>query len=376
MTYFIRLALEGLRYNKARAMLTGLGVFVGVGSVVLILVLTDSFFQGMSSGGQDRFTVGLSSSAEAGLDVVAAMEDPLIVSRVEGVRSRAGIAAVIDPEEQRTVSPVLADGTRITDVGVAFVDEVPVTAGLTLGQTTGNVAVAYDNPDFEGGLTLNSRFTIDGLEFTVIGVTEHLGEDGATRLHLPRRLADRVQTQARNGGASFTVVAAEPTDLPGIRAAALTELNDGLDPRLRFIDYSAEEAKALAEAAQSVGMFLGLIASISLAVAALNIVTVMYIATLERADEIAIYRSMGMTKRGILGLFLLESVVVAAVFALAGCLVGNLIALGIVTVMKLPMRFAWGTLLILLVSIVLIGAGGGLYPAKRAAAIDPVRLMR
>ena len=375
MMYFVRLVWEGIRYNKARAFLTGFGVFVGMGALALILVLTSSFFQGMNGGGKDRFEVMLTSSAEADLDVVAALQDPGVARRRDALRMRADVARVITPESTRAVDVRVVGGEAITGLGVAFADDVPLTRGVGFAAAGGNVAIAYDNPDYASGLSLGSRFTIDGLQFTVIGLTGSLGEAGTTRLYLPARLVGTVSTPPRSEGAGFTVVVSPSADVATVRVAVVDALNEGLDPRLRFVDSSADEAKALAEAAQSVGLVLGIVASISLAVAALNIVTVMYIATLERADEIAIYRSMGMTKAGVRGLFLVESTLIVALFALAGWLAGNLGAVAALVLLNLPLVFPWAGLLTLLGVIVLIGVGGGLYPASRAAAIDPVRLM-
>ena len=112
-----------------------------------------------------------------------------------------------------------------------------------------------------------------------------------------------------------------------------------------------------------------------IAVAALNIVNVMYISTLERADEIAIYRSLGMTRGGVRALFLMEAVVVVTLFALVGCAVGFLLALVILTLLKIPLVVSPIALVFLLVVVLLVGAGGGLYPANKAAGIDPVRLL-
>lgn len=376
MTYFIRVCYDGLRHNKLRSLFTGLGVLVGVASVVLILTLTNSFFHHLGGSIGDRFTVGLSSSAEADRDVVAAMADPEMAERRDRLADRADVASINDVAVADRVQVTLEGGSVIPDLAVAFTDDVPVSEGVPFSSTVGNVAIAYDNREFAGGIRLGSTLQIDGESFAVVGMTTSLGSNGNTRLFLPQRLQGHVATDRQPTGASFSVVVADPTQIADVRTAVIAELNAGLDPDLKFVDYSAEEASALGEMSKSLSVFLGLIAAISLAVAALNIVNVMYISTLERADEVAIYRSLGMTRRGIQGLFLFESVVVVAAFALAGCLLGNLVAAAVLIVLGVPMTFSVVTIAVLLLVIVLIGAGGGLYPAVQAARIDPVRLLR
>lgn len=376
MTYFARAVIDGLRFNKVRSLFTGAGVLIGVASVVLILALTSSFFANVAGNAGDRFTVGLSSSAEANLDVVEELRRPEMVARVDQLRRRTDLVSVESGRPASVVGVQMPDGSLVPDMRVAFSDDVAVTEGVGLGDAPGNVAVVHDNPEFDSGLRPGASLVVNGAVFSVVGLTSSLGEDGATRLFLPSRLAGVVSTDETSETASFTVVVADPAALETTRAAVLAQLNEGLDGRLKFIDYSAEEGRMLGEMLSSLSLFLGLIASISLAVAALNIVNVMYISTLERADEIAIYRSMGMTARGVQGLFILESVVVVSVFASLGVVMAHMVAWVILKLMRTPMVFSGGTMAVLLVVIVLIGVGGGMYPARRAAAIDPVRLLR
>ncbi|MBK8461298.1 MAG: ABC transporter permease [Micropruina sp.] len=375
MTYFAKLCIEGLRYNKVRSFLTGLGVLVGVGSVVLILALTTSLSAHLGNQSTDRFTVGLSSSAEANADVVAALATAPMSARVEAVRLRPDVSAVEVETPGRTLSVTSPDGSTMADLRCAFDDNVEVVEGRPFSEATGNVAIMYANPEFRESTQVGSVIGIDGAAFTVIGLTQNLGPDGSTRLFLPQRAAEHVQLTEAQASSSFTVIVRQPEDLAETRADVLAQLNDGIDASLKFVDFSAEEGAMLEEMFQTLGLFLGLIASISLAVAALNIVNVMYISTLERADEIAIYRSLGMTRNHVRGLFLMESLVVVTTFALVGCVVGYLIAAVILTLVKVPLAFGWTTIGLLLLVVLLVGAGGGLYPANKAAGIDPVRLL-
>ncbi len=376
MTYFARVCLEGLRFNPLRSLFTGLGVLVGVTSVVLIVTLSGSFFSSLSTGAADRFTVGLVSSAESNVDVVAALQEPELASRVAAINQRTDIAEVIPQADARSLSVTLPTGRQLADLRVEFSEDVAVVEGTGFTGQVGNVAILYRNPEFDDGVQVGSAITIDGAAFTVVGLTSSLGESGSARLQLPARLEGTLPTQEQPSAASFVVAVVDADDLERVRGEVLADLNDGIDRSLKFVDFTADEGAALREVFQSMSLLLGLIASISLAVAALNIVNVMYISTLERADEVAIYRSLGMTKRGIQGLFLLESTVIVSVFALLGCVVGNVLGAAILVVLKVPVTFSWGTIAILMLVTLLVGVGGGLYPASRAARIDPVRLLR
>lgn len=375
MIFFARSCIDGLRFNKLRVVFTGMGVLVGVTSVILIVVLADSFFASLRSDNNALFTVGLTSSAESNVDVVQRIAEPDMAARIEAIRRRPDVTSVEPSLRGRTLSVITAKGGRLDDLTVEFSDDVPVVAGSDFSVSVGNTVIAYRNTEFDNSLPLGSQILIDGAEFTVVGLTDSLGTNGSTRLFLPTRLAAVVATDDVPVSSSYVVTALHPERLAELREAVLAELNDGIEADLQFVDFSAQETEALQEVFRTVGTFLALIASISLAVAALNIVNVMYIATLERADEIAIYRSLGMTRRGVQAIFLFEASVVVAAFAMLGFLLGNAIAFVILTFLKTPMEFSAGSLGVLLLVIIGVGIGGGLYPAYKAARIDPVRLL-
>jgi len=373
--YFTRLCLDSLRYNKLRSILTGLGVLIGVASVVLITTLTSSLFAHLSSHDSDRFTVGLVSSAEADQDVVAALATGPMRARVQEIVRRSDVLTIEAPARGHTVPVRRADGTPLADFRVAFADEVEVVEGLPFDQTEGNVAILYANPEFADTARVGGTLVLRGAAHTIVGLTQSLGADGSTRLFLPTRAASHIEVDETPGGSTFTVTVRSAATLQETRKLVLASLNEGLDASLKFVDFSDEEGAALKETFQTLGLFLGLIASISLAVAALNIVNVMYISALERADEVAIYRSLGMTKGGVRSLFLSEALAIVTLFAVLGCVLGYAIALVILTLAKVPMVFHWLTGLLLMAVVLIVGAGAGLSPANKAASVDPVRLL-
>jgi putative ABC transport system permease protein len=307
--------------------------------------------------------------------VVEAISLPSIASRIASVARRADVGSFVPKEAESSVEVWQVTGAEIGSLVVEFNDDVPVVEGVSFDQASGNVAVEFRNPDFDA-VSVGAEILIDGEVFTIIGLTDWLGDHGATRIFLPSRLRGRVQTREESLTATYTLTALQGERLAAVRESVVRELNDGIDEGLRFVDVGAEMSSALAEAFSSVEVVLGVIASISLAVAALNIVNTMYIATLERADEIAILKSLGMTAMGVVGVFLLEAVRLVGVFALVGYLLANLGAVVILASLNLTWSFSWSTLLVLPPVTVLVGVGGGLFPAWHAARVDPARLLR
>lgn len=375
MKYFIKVCWEGLLFNKIRSAFTGLGVLIGVASVVLIMVLTDSFYSKMVGATKNGFTLGLASSAEADRNVIEEFGKPDVRKRVDRVRQHPGVSSVEFADPMLTANVVRENGKRLEGVAVAFNDSPRISEGVGFQQVTGNVVVAYQNSEFTDGFSLGEKLVLDGVLFTVVGYTKELAANGNVRFYLPNRLRHVVHIQEQPASASFKVFCANGVDISELRQEIVRELNANLDPEIRFVDLAEEEERALREISQSVGFFLGIIASISLAVASLNIINVMYIATLERSNEVAIYRSMGMTRRDVSLLFLAEAIMIVTVFAIMGCLSGNLLAWVVLSLMQVPIVLSWSSLVVVLLVIILVGGGGGLYPARRAAKIDPVKLL-
>jgi len=367
--------VAGLWFNRLRSTLTGIGVLVGVASVVLIMALSDALIATIDDEDVTSCQIALMSSAEADADVLDAMSSPDIVARLQGVAQRTDVASFA-PEAQRHIVEVsLPTGVSIGSMVVNFTDSVPVIAGEPFTRATGDVVIMRPNPDFSN-VTIGDQIVINGQFFQVIGTTDSHGMTPDTKLFLPERMSSLVDVDQLSTTGTHLLIGQQGFPFSEVRQSVIDQLNDGIDPDMKFFDMSAEMASGLRDALGTIQMVLGAIASVSLAVAALNIVNTMYIASLERVDEIAVLKSMGMTRVQVMALFLLESVLLVTIFALLGALIGNLCAALILTYADIPMAFSWMALATLVPVIVLVGAGGGFYPAHRAAKIDPVRLLR
>jgi putative ABC transport system permease protein len=176
---------------------------------------------------------------------------------------------------------------------------------------------------------------------------------------------------------NFDLLIEEGYDFDTVRDQVLVTMNHELENNMKFIDYSEETSKAIKETIGSISIFLVLIGTISLVVAGINVINIMYISTLEKMNEVAIYRALGMRKRTVIRLFLLESLVLVVVFAILGYLFGMLVAAIILVVfLDIPMVFSlWHVFLVLFLSMIL-GIGAGIKPAINAANSSPASLLK
>ncbi len=134
-----------------------------------------------------------------------------------------------------------------------------------------------------------------------------------------------------------------------------------------------EETGALGKALST---FLLVLALISLFVGSIGIMNIMLVTVTERTREIGIMKSVGYSSSNILSLFLLESIMVSSLGGLLGTAIGGFGAYILEEALKLPPVFPFKLIEIGILISVLVGVGAGLYPARKAANMNPVDALR
>ena len=409
----VRLGIKTLWLHKLRSLLTMLGVVFGVGSVVAMLA------------------VGEGASQQA-LDQIAKLgSHNLIVSSVKptdtqsgGQRTRMLIYGLdyadADRVEQsfaaaRTVVPaklIRKDtrlGTRSLELRVVgttpdwfrLVDR-PLLAGRTLRQLDldrrANVAVLTEQGARKLLATRNTigqSIRIGGETFTVVGIIESAQSEGS--IQTPDRAHDAYVplTTAQKRFGDMTVRRSA-----GSREREFVELHQmivevdalenvettaaGLDAMLRRFHpdggYEVQVPLALLRQAEATkrtfNIVLGSIAGISLLVGGIGIMNIMLASVTERTREIGVRRAIGAKRRQIVGQFLIETVVLSLTGGLIGIAFGFAVPEIITRAADMPTVVTPGSIVLSLTISVGIGIVFGLYPAVRAAKLDPIVALR
>jgi len=123
-------------------------------------------------------------------------------------------------------------------------------------------------------------------------------------------------------------------------------------------------------------LFLGGIAGISLLVGSIGIANIMIVSVTERTREIGIMKAVGARKRDIVQLFLVESLILGIIGAVFGVLVGLGVGYLGIWFLGWPMAYPVDWVVIAVVVGVVVGVLSGLYPAWRAASVDPIEALR
>ena len=382
----VRVAVIGLATRRLRAVLSAIGIAIGIASMVAVLGISESSKADLVAK-LDRLGTNLLTAKPGqtlfGDDAKLPKTAEEMASRIAGVEQVSKVGAVdatvrrtdyIDPVETGGLSVSAADANLLRTLGGQlragrFLDAASarypaVVLGATAAERLGITSLAG-----------NPQVWIGGRWWSVIGILEQLelasDLDTAVLVGFPaaREYLDH------DGYASAIYVRAHPDAVD--RAADV--LGRTVNPeKPEEVEVSRpSDALAARAAAKSAftALFLGL-GAVALVVGGLGIANVMVISVLERRSEIGLRRALGATRRHIGVQFLTESVLLAAIGGVAGLAAGVAVIAGYASSRGWDVTIPPLVLVGGLAAAVAIGAVAGLYPAARAARMAPTDALR
>lgn len=408
-SHIVRTAIEALRRKKSRTALTMLGIIIGIASVIVIMAVGASaqglILSQVKSIGSNLITVFPGASDENGppasalgvtvttltYDDIKALTEaknaPHVTATAPTVR---GVVPAIWRDRDSSVNIV---GTSDT---YPLVEESTVEHGRFFSREEaeglGRVAVLGSESAqniFGDNDPVGQKLRLKKVSFTVIGVMKKRGTSGFQnqddQIFIPISTAQKILLAINHVSLARVKVDEEryiDETKEDIRAT-LRERHD-LDPG-EPDDFSIRDQRqaltALLNITDALKLFLAAIASISLIVGGIGIMNVMLVSVFERTREIGLRKALGATTGVILTQFLVEAVVITCMGALVGIACGAVIAY-LVSVVAGFLGYAW-EFSIPLQSIAvstgvaaLIGLVFGVYPARRAARLDPIEALR
>jgi putative ABC transport system permease protein len=396
----IRVALEALRANKLRSLLTMLGIIIGVGAVITMIALGS----GAQKSVQDRiqalgptllsvypgqsFMRGVASDQRVSLT----MDDDT------ALENNARFVTAVVPELSRSLQVQKGNlNINVTVVGTtpAYVPvrSYRLTAGrpFTAGDDAARRRYAVLGSAIPDMLNANrdaivgQDIMIRGISFEVIGVLSEKGSQGSfsnpdEQILIPLETA-RYRVMGTDRLRTITVQAA---DLNSMNLATLEiervmrrqhKIRPGQDNDFQ-IRNQTDILSTLQQTTETFKYLLAGIAAVSLLVGGIGIMNIMLVSVTERTREIGVRKALGATQVNIMVQFLVEALVLCLLGGLIGVLLGSL---GAVVLSKLA---HWNTLispLAILLAFVFSAAVGlffGIWPARRAASLDPIVALR
>jgi putative ABC transport system permease protein len=398
-------ALTSLSANKLRSMLTVLGIVIGVTAVIALMALgqgtTASITSQIESIGTNLVFVSPGSTRQGGVaqeqgsaqtlttnDASALAQLPGVVAVAPTVGGRVQIAyqgqnsntrmTATDPAYQTMSNLTLSNGGFFTDSNEASYSSV-VVLGSAVAQELFN--------DPTGGV--GALVTLNGLPFQVIGVLQSKGGTGFfnqdDQIFVPLSTAQLRLVGQTNFGQGNVVNSIEvQVDQPNDVNNVTQEITQALSARHGSVDFSVTSQQdvlsTITQATNVLTIFLGGIAGISLLVGGIGIMNIMLTTVTERTREIGLRKAVGARRSDILQQFLVESVVLSVIGGVVGVIFGWLIAHALGRVQLggsaiTPIVTLNSVLLATLFSMA-VGLFFGIYPANRAAKLEPVEALR
>ena len=397
-----RVARQSLDRSKTRAVLTMLGVAIGVASITAILALSGGVNKVIGKQVADlggsiaviRPTAGKPTLADLSnpTPMNAYSTSPLqerdveMIEQIPGVESVAPIMTISGSVRTSSVTP--AD-----TIVVATTPTLETISGLTIAEgqfidsvTKQNTAVLGTQLSidmFGTERSIGQNFLIRGQEFTVIGVMKRENKPiNYNNVDFDHAAIISLESgKLFNGGVAqvqqINVKATPGTDMSRLDSdieQTLLEAHDGQDDSDVFT--GREIAQPTSELFRFVSVVMAVIASISLVVGGIGIMNIMLVGVSERTREIGLRKAVGASNGTIVSQFLIEALIISVLGGLLGFLGGYFIAFVVSLMIPYDPTFSWMIAGWAAALSIGVGVVFGLYPAVRAARKDPIESLR
>jgi len=396
----VAVALQSIRANMLRSVLTMLGIIIGVGAVITMVALGSgaqkAVQERIAALGANVFTVFAGQGRQGGIRIT----DRTILSTddYEALRRDARLLKAVVPEMQQSLQ--IKYGNQNSNVNVIGTTSnysevrnytVPHGRMFTSGEDEARMRYAVLGaavPRMVGGNPagmINQTLLVRGIPFEVVGVLSEKGSAGGfgnpdEQILIPLQTA-RYRVFGSNRIRSFSIQVADgvPVEQGMVDLERVLRREHKIRPGAENDFTIRNQQDVLATQQEATQVFTSLLASIaavSLLVGGIGIMNIMLVSVTERTREIGVRKALGATRTNIMMQFLIE--------ALTLCLLGGMLGvlLGVGAAMLLSRVMQWNTLIspmavgIAFAFSAAVGLFFGIWPARRAAKLDPITALR
>ena len=399
-------ALQSLRANMLRSILTMLGIIIGVASVVVMIAIGSgaeytvrNIIQGL---GSNIITISPGSRPMHGVSTGAGSRANLTLADAWSIQDEVDHIEIVAASVQGDVQLIAGHlnwRSRVTGAtpGVFQAREWIVEEGryLTDADMRGGVKAAVIGQTvaenlFPGQNPVGRTMRINRVPFQVVGLLIEKGQttfgrDQDDTVIVPlttakqrilghnRSSADSVRTITVKVSGAEWMSKAEQDVREVLRLRHRLSIDDDDDFRLRNL---AQILETSVQTTRIMTLLLSAVASVSLFVGGIGVMNIMLVSVTERTREIGLRMAVGARQRDIQIQFLIEAVVLSLIGGLVGILLGLILSEMVANIAGWPIVVPITAIFLAFGSAAAIGVGFGFFPALRAARLDPIEALR
>lgn len=397
----VKIAIDGLKANKLRSFLTMLGIIIGVGAVIAMVSIgfgvRDKIQKSIASLGSNLIIVLPGGVTQSGARIHSGSGTKLTLEDSQAIAKYIDNVSYVAPSVSKQYQLVYNNQNWISNVEgttpeFLSVRNFELQSGnffsskdidskakvAVLGKTVADNLFIESDP-------IGATIRINKAQFKVIGVLESkgqssVGSDQDDLVVIPITTAQqrmmginyisRINIQAKTEDV-VDFVQEDVTSL--LRARHRIQGNAENDFTVRSL---ASVMQTATETTNNITLLLGNIAGISLLVGGIGIMNIMLVSVTERTREIGIRKALGATYNNILLQFLIEAMVISLIGGSIGIALGIMISGVISNYLGFEMLISWMAVIIAFCFSVFIGLFFGIYPARKAALLNPIEALR
>ncbi len=407
-----RLALFSLKANKMRALLTMLGIIIGISSVIAIMTVGDSLSSTLSSTmegfGANNIEVYLDFREDYEGEYYYGFEDLLYRDMIEemakkfegkikaiSLTSSVGNAEVVDGKKKAKVN------IKGCSAGALYIENLELLKGRFFKETentsSSKVCIVSDryvdqmlDGKYSEALGQNVILDIDGktYKFTIVGVYEYqdmfagmgmsTGSNITTSMYIPYRTAENITHI--DYIFDFSVMAETGVDQEVLCAEIKRFFDKNYYSNNDRLYVNAYSMSSMVDQVQSalgaVTLAISLIAGIALLVGGIGVMNIMLVSITERTREIGTRKALGAPNSSIRVQFIVESIVICVIGGIIGIILGCILGMTAAALLKCSVAPSIRGIIISLSFSMGIGLFFGYYPANKAAKMDPIEALR
>lgn len=379
-----KVSIKNIFTNKLRTALTMLGLVIGITSVIILVGIgsgaTGNVTSTVKSLGTGTLIVNINSNSDTTIEY-SQISNFLKLENVKQIAPYKNVSGTVSKNDVTSKnSTILATTPSYLSIMNLTISDGRLLSNIDLNNSSKVCLIGSDLVEtlFENTKikdVVGQKIKIEGDKYTVIGVLTTQGTSMGTNIDstiiIPFTTAKYLKGDTSINNLYLKVEDEELIDRTKERIEFYIEKTLGISTDYFSVSSQNNMIDAMSDINSTLSLLLGGIAGISLIVGGIGVMNVMLVSVTERTKEIGIRKSLGAKKRDILIQFLIESLILCVLGGLIGIFMGLSIG-NILSIFGLTFKESSGVIVISFASSVVIGLVFGIFPAYKAAKLNPI----